>query len=294
MLQESGGLMQKCKNCGAELKPGMKFCTKCGTPVDNINTKRNSTSFGTVSIDKKQTVEQIKKHSLNYFSWYKDSIIRPSDVKYDNKYFGLISLLLNAIIVAWAFYIVGHRTIVAAVETANQYSNLLGRSSDSINVPNGLSLYLKLLIITALYFAIFLLVGFVCKKYLINNRTNIFDYANQLASFSNSMVILEFVIAIVLLMSMPSNVSSFTSYSNWSSVKLLIVLIVLIANIWMVSYIASIVIDKGLLKIDKIYVAVITLIVNSAVLYFVYRMVYNSLISQYPALSSGIIKGVWG
>lgn len=27
----------KCKNCGQELANGVKFCTNCGCPVDNIN-----------------------------------------------------------------------------------------------------------------------------------------------------------------------------------------------------------------------------------------------------------------
>lgn len=83
--------MQKCKNCGAELKPGVKFCTKCGTPIE-ANQDLESASQ---NISSKATVEKIKKHSLNYFSWYKDSIINPSEVNYDNKYFGLVSFLIR-------------------------------------------------------------------------------------------------------------------------------------------------------------------------------------------------------
>lgn len=30
-----------CKNCGNELKEGVKFCSKCGTPVGVIQTSEN-------------------------------------------------------------------------------------------------------------------------------------------------------------------------------------------------------------------------------------------------------------
>lgn len=283
--------MQKCKNCGAELKPGVKFCTKCGTPIE-ANKDLESASQ---NISSKATVEKIKKHSLNYFSWYKDSIINPSEVNYDNKYFGLVSFLINAILVAWSVYIIGHRAISAALRVANEYASVLGgTNSDVVNMPNGLSLYLKLFFVSFLYFAVFLVVGFLCKKYLIDNNVKIFDYANQLASFSNSMIILEIIMVLVIFVAMPSNIANLDSFSDWSLVKFLIVLLVLMSNIWLVSYVASIIVDKGKMKLDRIYVAVITLILNSAVLYFVFKLMYDSLASQYSSLGWGAFKGVLG
>ena len=69
--------MKKCKKCGADLKPGIKFCTKCGTPVDG---DVESDSTVTISEKKKEsainseTMDNIKKHSLNYFPKLQEQI----------------------------------------------------------------------------------------------------------------------------------------------------------------------------------------------------------------------------
>ena len=34
--------MNYCRNCGAPLVPGNKFCTKCGAPVEEEKTQGNS------------------------------------------------------------------------------------------------------------------------------------------------------------------------------------------------------------------------------------------------------------
>jgi len=276
--------MEKCKNCGAELKPGVKFCTKCGTPVEENNVVANQP---TPKKNNNETMEKIKKHSMNYFSWFKESIVNPSNVNYDNKYFGLVSLLLNAILVAYSFYVLGHQLVSSLMEMLNEAAGMFSQnSSDRVVLPNGLSLYLKLLFITAVYFAIFLLVGFVCKKYLVNKSTDLFNYANQLASFSNSMIILEIIMSLFLLMVIPSNIAELSSLEGYGSAFIfLIILLVLMTTIWSVSYISSIVIDAGKMKLDKIYVAVITLILNSAVLFFVFKMIFNSLVAQYSNLN---------
>lgn len=276
--------MEKCKNCGVELKPGVKFCTKCGTPVVENNVVANQSA---PNKNNNETMEKIKKHSINYFSWFKESIVSPSKVNYGNKYFGLVSLLLNAMLVAYSFYVLGHQLVGSLMEMFNEAAGMFSQnSSDRVVLPNGLSLYLKLLFITAVYFAIFLLVGFACKKYLVNKNTDLFNYANQLASFSNSMIILEIIMSLFLLMVIPSNIAELSSLEGYKSAFIfLIILLVLMTTIWSVSYISSIVIDAGKMKLDKIYVAVITLILNSAVLFFVFKMIFNSLVAQYSNLN---------
>lgn len=283
MKKAGAFLMEKCKNCGAELKPGIKFCTKCGTPVDDSvkPTKKESENKNN------ETMEKIKNHSLNYFAWFKESIVSPSKVNYDNKYFGLVSILLNAMLVAYSFYVLGHQIVSSIMEMFNEAANIFDRTaSNRVALPNGISLYLKLLFITAIYFAVFLLVGFACKKYLVDKDTDLFGYANQLASFSNSMIILEIIMSLFLIMVVPSNIAELSSFDSYrSSFVFLIILLTLMSTIWSVSYIASIVIDAGKAKIDKIYVAAITLILTSAVLFFVFKMVFNSLVAQYSNLN---------
>lgn len=292
--------MQKCQNCGADLKPGVKFCTKCGTPVAaaDMTGTTNQSAPATRSAQPQQTnetIDKLKKHSLNYFAWYKNSITKPSNVNYDNKYFGLVSLLINVLLVAYSFYILGNRVLTTVLDGVSQASSMFGSSnSDQVSVPSGMSLYFKLFLVVLAYFAVFLIVGFVCKKYLLNKNTDFFNYSNQLASFSNSMIILEIIMVLVLLATVPTSVETFSSFSSWGSLKFLVVLLVLMSNIWSVSYIASIVIDKGQMQLDKIYVGVVTLIVNSVVLYFVFKMILNSLQSQYAMSSLKALQGVLG
>ncbi|MQS76230.1 zinc ribbon domain-containing protein [Companilactobacillus halodurans] len=310
--------MKKCKHCGAPLKPGDKFCVKCGTPVeddtvertvtdnpsnnstrrtidDTVQSVHSATAAAAENINSNETFQTIKKHSLNYFSWYKDSIINPSKVNYENKYYGLVSLLLNVILVSFAIYIIGNRILSFVFESLETAFNYLGSdNSTSTSIPTGMFLYSRLFFIVLVYFAIFLLVGFLCKKYLVSQKTDFFNYSNQLASFSNVMIILELILSLYLLVSVPKDFSGVTGASILGILKFVAVIIVLMSSVWMVAYISSIVSDYGKMRLDKIYVAVITTILCNIVLYFVFKMVFASIQANYSSIGQNIINGVIG
>lgn len=296
MVNESGGFffMQKCKNCWAVLSPNSKFCTKCGTPVAEVGNNTNGAYQPQRSIVSERNVNNLKERSINYFGWFKNSLKKPSQVDYDNKYYGLISLVINALLVAWAIYTFGYRSVMTGMDAVNSARYYFGGSASQSGFPDGIQLFLNLFLMALVYYAVFLIVGFLCKKYMVNNEIDIFSYSTELASFSNSMLLINLLIVISLLMFMPSNINNFNASSLLGSLKFLIVLIVLSSNIWVVSYISSIVVDQVKMNLDKIYVAVITLVVNSAVLYFVFKMIYNALVAKYSSYGMGMFGRVLG
>jgi hypothetical protein len=121
-------------------------------------------------------------------------------------------------------------------------------------------------------------------------KTNLYKYSNELAGFSNSLIIVEIITILSLLVSLPSNFDGF-GMAQLGVFKFLIILIVVHTTIWLVSYISSIVISNGKMKLDKIYIAVLTLIADNIVLYFVGRIISNSLIAKY---SIGLLNGLLG
>jgi len=263
--------MDECRNCGAELKSGVKFCTKCGEPVDvtSVVTHQSVT-------DNNETMKRFKNHSMNYFKWFKESIISPSKVNYDNKYFGLVSLFINVILIGYALYVFVHQMMMSTM-------GLIGRLySGGEFLLLGANLYTKLLFLPISYFAVFLLMGFACKKYLIDSKTDLFDYANQLAGFSNSIIILELILSLFLQFIVPSSFSAMTAYRSYeSSFTFLMIFLILIATIWLVAYILSIVVNVNQMKWDKVYVAAGTLILNNIILLFVFKMIINSFLNQF-------------
>jgi len=290
--------MNKCKNCGAELKPGIKFCTKCGAPIEDSNMSESVSRSNNVkptrttrSDPNNETIEKLKKHSLNYFDWYKNSIKNPTNVDNENKYNGLITLLLNAILVAYSFYIVINKLLTAAKTEVSQSADAFGLGSAvKLDLPTGFPLYLRIFFVAVLYYVIFLLVGFACKKYLINKKETVFDYSNQLGSYSSSLVILQLVVALFLLISIPTDINSISSVSVLGSFQFLMVLIVIITNVWNVAYTASIIMDNVKTHLDKIYVGVITLLANNIVLYLIFKIVLNSATSKYTEIFKELMR----
>lgn len=286
--------MEKCKFCGAELKPGIKFCTKCGTPVGADKPTRSSqtnhsNSARATQANTNETIDKIKNHSLNYFSWYKNAIMNPSIVDDSNKYNGLITLLLNVILVAYSFYIVFNRVFLAVKTGANQTMEYFG-SSMKLDIPTGFSLFMRLFLIVLAYYGVFLLIGFFCKKMMINKDEDIFKYSNQLGSFSSSLIALQLLMAVFLLVSIPKDLTAVSSFSVLDSFEFVIVLVAILSAIWSVAYIASMILDEGKARFDKIYVAVITLLLNNVMLYFLFKMFLNSTVNKYSDIIKGFIR----
>ncbi|WP_125589094.1 zinc ribbon domain-containing protein [Companilactobacillus jidongensis] len=282
--------MIKCPNCGAENKTGVKFCTKCGMQLSGDDAAKPSANTNG-SPQASERIQVFKKHSLNYFEWFTKSLKNPSIVKNGNKYFGLVTLLLNSILVAYIFHILGNKILVAFVEQANELMNTFNRDSSSISaIPTGLSLYLRLLMIVLIYNVIFSLVGFLSKKYLIGDNISLSGYLNQLGSYSNGMLVVDIISIIILWITLPTDFSMIESHYGF--IYVFIFAISLLSLIWSIAFIGSILISDGKSKMDKIYVAVLAEIIVGIVLFIVLKGVYSSVAANYSSIGSGMLQGI--
>lgn len=277
--------MITCPNCGAANKKGVKFCPKCGTRLSGEDTDNNSKASSTQTSERIQT---LKKHSMNYFEWFVNSIKSPSVVSNENKYFGLVTLLLNSFLVAYIFHVLGNRILVTIVDAANGFLNAFNQdTSSTAAIPTGFSLYVRLLMIVLIYNAIFVLIGFLSRKYLIGENIGLSSYLNQLGSYSNSMLIADVISIVLLWVTIPADFS--TIETNHGFIYVFIFALSLLSLMWSIAFIGSILISANKAKMDKIYVAIIAEIVVGIVLYIIFKGVYSSVAANYSSLGTSLI-----
>lgn len=322
----------KCSNCGAELRPGDKFCTKCGTKVEapvstdqqpntnesnnnqasnvnnadftngsgnqnikwnqnkrpqpELNQQTQNANFNkqvppvqqTVSTKSNATVNALKQNSMGYFNWFKSTLAEPSKIQETGKYNGIISIIINALILAASIYVVGNQVLSALADAFNKFLTL-GGNSQQIEVNASFVFYLKAFVAMIVFFAIFILIGYACKKYLMNSQESITTYINTFATFSNGMIVAEIVLAIYLLIAMPGDVSALTESASGLMIFLTI-LLAAIFGIFVTSYILSILYNSTKVKMDKIYVAAIGLFASNVIVYFIFKFFINTLFSK--------------
>lgn len=311
----------KCTNCGAELRPGDKFCTKCGAKVEASSTKtvqsnnanmsnqvnspdsqesskttgqsntwnqtqpqptmnqnNNSNQVPPIQQQGNATVASLKQNSMGYFNWLKQTISRPSEIEDGGKYYGLISIVIHALVLALSIYVVGSQVLSAIAEALGDFLTLTGSSSQpQINVT--FSFYLKSFVAMLILFAVFVLVGYACKKYMTKTEESITGYINSFANYSNTMIIPEVILALYLLIAMPGDVSSLTQSASGLMIFLTI-LLTAIFSIFVVAYVLSIYRNSIKTKLDKIYVAAIGLFVSNVIVYLIFKMFIQSLFSS--------------
>lgn len=313
----------KCTNCGAELRPGDKFCTKCGAKVEtsstetvesnNVNTNNQvkspdlQASAKTTGQSKNwnqtqsqptmnqnnnanqvppvqqqgngnATVDSLKQNSMGYFNWLKQTISKPSEIEDGGTYYGIISIVIHALVLALSIYVVGSQVLSAIAEALGDFLTLTGSSSQpQINVT--FSFYLKSFFAMLILFAVFVLVGYVCKKYMTKTEESITGYINAFANYSNTMIIPEVILALYLLIAMPGDVSSLTQSASGLMIFLTI-LLTAIFSIFVVAYVLSIYRDSIKTKLDKIYVAAIGLFISNVIVYLIFKMFIQSLFSS--------------
>jgi len=275
--------MNKCQHCGTELKPGVKFCTKCGAPVEETrgNMSGTVTATETTRSNNNETIAQIKKHSMNYFTWYKNSLKHPSLVNYDNNYNGLITLALNSMLLAYSFYFVINRILsLLKVQAGGIYGS---------TIITGFPLYIRFFLMAVVYYGIFFVVGFACKKYLINKNETIFNYANQLGSYCSSILVLRLIVILLLFLSMPSNLAITSNNALAGQLQFFVVLIVIISSVWNVSYIASIIMNEAKVHFDKIYAAISVMLASNVVLYLISKTIFGSFSGIFMQFLKGMI-----
>lgn len=272
--------MERCRNCGAILQPEVRFCGNCGAVVNEGIRNNSMTMSRTNRSNNNARVSNTRQRSSSYFSWYEKSILKPSQVDSNNKYFGLISIAISIVLAMFVFYSVVNKVFAGAASAINEVSRYYTNSTANVDVPTGFKLYFQLLLMVLVYYAVFILIGYVCKKYLIDQDTNIFDYTNQLSSYGNSLMIVQFLLLVFLLIAIPSGMGSF---------KFLIFFMMILSSISAVAYIGSIIVVKAQINMDKIYVAVITLLASNIVVAVIFMTTASSMISRYTEMIKNLL-----
>ena len=134
--------MNKCPNCGSDIKEGAKFCTSCGYQLvqGNVNNTVNTTNADRA----KQTVDadKMKEVSMNYWDWLVTSWKHPFKVETGEKYTGLVTLAIEGIFFALSVMILVRKIAGAFVESSNSIMSFFsGGSSSSTSNPVGFNVF---------------------------------------------------------------------------------------------------------------------------------------------------------
>lgn len=259
-----------CPNCGAKLKPGAKFCTSCGFDLTQFNAQSHQQA--TQRATQQQTVQQphqpnpnvaaAKNYSTNYFSWLWDSIKHPSqtDIK-ANKFFGATSFAISSVLIG-IISMVGLYRIFDAISKfesdLDSFVSTLGEAeSEAPTTPvptgSGFTIFLKVFIIALIFTAMFVLVGWLIRRYMLGDEHESYlSFATRLAGYSNiNMIFLLLALIFIALL------------NALAGGALLFIFLGLCSTVYFVGYAYAILEFNQTRGMDKIYALLIALIVNS-------------------------------
>ncbi|WP_164505897.1 zinc ribbon domain-containing protein [Companilactobacillus zhongbaensis] len=281
--------MNNCTNCGAQLAQGMKFCTKCGQQVVTAETQNTATTMN-MAMNNNQSIAALKKQSVNYFAWFKQSILDPTTGKDDNQYFGVISFLIHMLLISFGIFHV-ENGILTPLQQAIHGNSIAESFTNGIGLTftTGLPLFFKLFALIAFFYIVYLGVGFFTKKYLADPQINFFNYTNVLARYSNVLVILEAIFAGLMIILLPAN---FTMSNINSVIMAMFFTLVIGGAAWSAAYVASIVLDQAKTKINKIYIAMIALISSQFVMWIVAKFMMDGLAHKYGDVIKTVLEQI--
>lgn len=145
-----GGLIHLiCKFCGTENDESAKFCTHCGRPLDNQESAAHEQTAATAS---KGDITINTELFSNYWSYVKNGLKSPGRLS-ENFRDGLITLVLLSVFVPLSLIIIGNRLF----QTLN-FSFL--SSAPTL----GFNFFIRGLLITAAYLALYALLIFIFLK----------------------------------------------------------------------------------------------------------------------------------
>ncbi|WP_164507223.1 zinc ribbon domain-containing protein [Companilactobacillus furfuricola] len=279
--------MNTCTNCGAPLATGTKFCTKCGQAV-NTAASMNTTTATATMINNNPTVTAFKQHSANYFAWLKQSVFDPTIDKDDTQYFGLISFLIHILLISFGVFHI-ENGVLSKIQQAlqgNEFTDSITKGF-GLNITTGFPLFMKLFATVAFFYVVYLAVGFFTKKFFADPKVNFFNYTNTLARYSNVLLFVEAIFALLMVVLLPAN---FTTENFENIIKVLFFTVVIGGAAWSVAFIASIIIDQAKMRLNRIYVAMIALIGSHLVLWFVVNFMLNEFANKYGEMIKSAIS----
>lgn len=291
--------MKKCPNCGSEMESDVNFCTVCGTDIRNIPVESNQTSsevkgekVDTQKIIKdepkqsnesqpSQTVSRVTEAVKNFdkdslWNWFVTSWKTPSKDQKSEKWYGIVILLLEMLLFAWATGF-GLKKMIVQISGINlnlnndQFSNNFNSLFQTLTVD----LFLAVLILGA-----GVIVGsYFAHKFVYESNSNVpfFDYINKIVQLSNINVIL--VIGLSLL--------SFIDYKGLISI--INTLVVFVALVFLLAGAAAIRRNEENSR-DYFWGEIIYAIIVLVAVGIAWMIVKNQLISQFQSIMGNIGK----
>lgn len=291
--------MKKCPNCGSEMESDVNFCTVCGTDIRNIPVESNQTSsevkdekVDTQEIIKdepkqpnesqpNQTVSRVTEAVKNFdkdslWNWFVTSWKTPSKDQKSEKWYGIVILLLEMLLFAWATGF-GLKKMIVQISginldsNNNQFSNNFNSLFQTLTVD----LFLAVLILGA-----GVIVGsYFAHKFVYESNSNVpfFDYINKIVQLSNINVIL--VIGLSLL--------SFIDYKGLISI--INTLVAFVALVFLLAGAAAIRKNEENSR-DYFWGEIIYAIIVLVAVGIAWMIVKNQLISQFQSMMGNIGK----
>lgn len=269
--------MNKCPNCGSDIKEGAKFCTSCGYQLvkgnvnNTINTNRPKQSVDT---------DKMKEVSMNYWNWLVASWKHPFKVETGEKYSGLATLAIESVMFALSVMILVRKITGAFVESSNSIVSFFsGETSSSTSNPVGLNVFIVFFL--AVFIAALAIIGavFLIEKGFSNSNRNYLDLVNEVAHKTSSLVLLNAVLFVY---------SFIVSNANVNSVVLVDVVLGLMSIIWVIG-ILSVALELKESKIDNIYVGLVIYIAHMIIISIAGWIVVNHYSSMLTDLISELI-----
>ncbi|RRK11751.1 zinc ribbon domain-containing protein [Lactiplantibacillus garii] len=289
--------MKFCPNCGEPVESDTRFCTHCGFDLEQAtgagssaatsNAGAATTSAASQSEQpaageaQPDRVAQLQSLSKNYFKWFVDSLKRPNEEVAAQKYFGLVSMLISALLLTVA--------IVAAI---NRCIKQVAAAASNVVTVKGLSFSMdfKLFTLVVIGILFYVLIGFGASMLGDkNNAVNFFDYVNRFGHLTNVAIIFNLIL-IISVYTVTFNVDSPLTFFKQLGFTLMVTMV--ISLIWQVGYILSINNSIHTERFNKFYVIVLAMIVLSIAFYIFGRVEWENLALDFSSEFSRYTNGL--
>lgn len=210
--------MKECPNCHAMIEAGDKFCTSCGFKfTEQVATQQQPAQENQpVQPAQQQTqpvqqnnenMEKLKSNSKSYWNWLVTSLKNPgSDQKADSKWYGVITIALEAIIPLAFLYF----------SLSSSINKTMGSLSSKVTDSFG-SLIFGLVIFSIGTKLIEILVSYYMNNMIFTekytNRISFLDYVTKIMNKSGIGVVTCAIISVIVLF-MGSKLSDLLSSQN--------------------------------------------------------------------------------
>ncbi|CAM3136059.1 zinc ribbon domain-containing protein [Lactiplantibacillus plajomi] len=286
--------MKFCPNCGEQVDDDTRFCTHCGYDLQQATESAASTAPTATSNaaadtqptqptqpgtnangpvqPKSDRVGQFQVLSKNYFQWFVESLKRPSEEVVAHKYFGLVSLLLSALLLTVAIVAAINRFIKQAAAATSSVLNVKTLSF-------GLDFKLFVLVVVGILF--FVLIGFGASALgERDGRINFLDYVNRFAHLTNVGLILNVILifAVYTITFDTDNPLNFIKRLGFA-----VVVAVILQLIWQVGLILSVNNTIHTERFNKFYVVLLAMLVLSLAFYVFFRIEGENLVLDFTS-----------